>query len=347
MVAWRACGYAMPSLPLEVDVTAALAQHSQSLADDLYQFLRDLDPARWRDDAEAAARLRLGDLRARIGAFIDEVDADPRNASFGAVAQRLDELRARIDHAFDDVEQAEPGRLRSAWNTFRLEVQPAYEQLAASLAPLDIHARSLRPTNYARSVYHALSGLFVVFLVEAVLPAGWLLPVAAAFTAMAWTMELSRRRWSWVNTLLMGLFKHFAHPHEAWRVNSSTWFTSALLVLSLTGRPVLISAALVVLALADPMAALVGRRFGTIPLVHGRSLQGTAAFVVTGAVGVLALLSLRYPALGLGPSLGLALGAGLGGGLAELFARRVDDNFAIPVSVAGVGMLVFWVADVL
>lgn len=321
-------------------MTLALSHDSQDLADDLYRFLRDLDPARWRDDAEAAVRERLEELRTRIAAFIDEVDADPRHAAFGAVRMRLEELRERIDQSFDDVESAEPGRLRAAWNAFRLDVLPAYEQLAASLKPLDIHARSLRPTNYARSVYHALSGLFAVVLVEAVLPGSWLLPIAAGCTALAWTLELSRRRWSWMNTLLMRLFKPFAHPHEAWRINSATWFTSALLVLAMIGEPVLISAALVVLALGDPIAALVGRRWGSISLANGRSLQGTAAFVVTGAIAVLALVALQYPTLGLGTALALAVGGSLAGGLAELFAQRVDDNFAIPVSVAGAGMAV-------
>jgi dolichol kinase len=322
-----------------VYVTADLAAHSQLLADDLHALLRGIDPVRWKDEAETAVREEIVTLRARMRTMIEAVEEDPANAAFAVVGQRLDEIGRLMDGAMPARGLAGQG-LRRAWNDYRLEIQPAYERLAATLKPLDIHVQSLRPTNYARNIYHAASGLFAVWLVDAVLPATWLLPVAVVLTVMAWTLELSRRRWSQINSLLMWAFRPFAHPHEAWRINSATWFTTALFVLALTGRPMVVAVALVVLALGDPAAALIGRRFGTVKLVNGRSLQGTLTFVVVGALASLALLAWRHPEVGPGPAVAMSLVGATAGAVAELFARRVDDNLAIPTAVAAALLVV-------
>ena len=89
-----------------------------------------------------------------------------------------------------------------------------------------------------------------------------------------------------------------------------------------------------VLAVADPMAALIGRRWGRTRLCQGRSLEGTAAFVVSGMIITMAVLAIFYPGLGLGAMLLTAFLASLTGGIAELVSGRLDDNFTIPLAAA-------------
>jgi dolichol kinase len=86
-----------------------------------------------------------------------------------------------------------------------------------------------------------------------------------------------------------------------------------------------------VLGFADPTAAIVGRRFGRVKLVNGRTLEGTITFFVVGvaaALGVVAWLPAPPP---VAVALALAAAAGVAGALAELFSRRIDDNFSIPI----------------
>jgi len=136
-----------------------------------------------------------------------------------------------------------------------------------------------------------------------------------------------------VNDALMRLFGPVAHPHEHYRVNSATWFATALLLLAAFFSPVAATLGVVVLAFGDPSAALIGRRFGRTRLRTGRSLEGTLAFVVAGLVpGFLALL-LTQP-IGIALALSLAAVGAVAGALTELFSSRVDDNFTIPVAVA-------------
>ena len=89
--------------------------------------------------------------------------------------------------------------------------------------------------------------------------------------------------------------------------------------------------AIAVLGLADPAAAVIGRRFGKHRLIHGRSLEGTITFVIVGFVAAFSvgLLHLAPPAAAVG-----ALGASLLGALAELTSRRIDDNLSIPLASA-------------
>ena len=136
-----------------------------------------------------------------------------------------------------------------------------------------------------------------------------------------------------VNALLMKLFGRVAHPHEHHRVNSSTWYVTALLLLAIFSPPLSSSIGVVVLAVADPAAAFIGRRYGTIRLCANRSLEGTLGFFATGLVSAFAVL------LALGPHpfasmLAVAAVAAAAGALAELLSTRLDDNFTIPVVVA-------------
>lgn len=317
-------------------MTHAIALDSQVLATDLYRFLREIDPACWRDGLESAAREQLVALRARSRAVLerfDAVEAASDEPAVGALRERVTDINMLLEEAVP-ARGLPVERVRSAWNDFRLEVVPAYERLAAALKPLDVHVPSLRPTNYFRNAYHVASGLGVIALVHHVLPPAYLLPVAVVFAALAWIFEGSRRVWPGINRVLMFVFSKVAHPHEAFRVNSATWFASAMLLLAAIGDPVVITVALVTLAVGDPVAALVGRRYGTVKLVHGRSLQGTLAFVSVAFIAALAGLSLYFPSMAPGHRVALAAMGAVAGALAELFARRIDDNLAIPAAAA-------------
>jgi dolichol kinase len=97
------------------------------------------------------------------------------------------------------------------------------------------------------------------------------------------------------------------------------------------------------LAFADPMAAIIGRRFGRIRLVNGRSLEGSLTFIVTGFVAAITVLAIYYPEVSWGAKAALALGGAIPSAVAELVSRRIDDNLSIPLSAgAGALAMVYW-----
>ncbi len=133
----------------------------------------------------------------------------------------------------------------------------------------------------------------------------------------------------------MKVFGLVAHPHEHQRVNSATWYATALVLLAALGSPLQAALGVVVLGVGDPVAGYVGRRFGRVRLVNGRSLEGSLGFAVSAtAAAWAAALAFSGGALGLLPALAVAAGAAVAGAAAELVSRRLDDNFTIPLAAA-------------
>ncbi len=287
----------------------------------LHGVLSDIDPARWKDDAAAALKARLHELQERL-------KASPRLAQMSAA---LSSALAELDGPMADA--------KARWLELKQRVQPAYEATAARLRAERVNVPSLRPTNYARNVFHVFSAAIAVVTIELLQSPTAILIIALSWAAFCWTCEIGRRRSAAMNRALMRFFAPVAHPHETFRVNSATWYSTALVGLALTRSSALCVLAVAVLGVGDPIAALIGKRFGKVKLLHGRSLEGSLAFLVSAWTVAFALLFAFH---GLTPSRALATaGAGaFAGALAELLSTRVDDNLSIPLCAALGGALV-------
>ena len=227
----------------------------------------------------------------------------------------------------------------SRWQRVRKQLGSAYEALSKQLASEQVTLPQLRPQNHARSITHVLMGSGSLLLVEYVLSDAQRIWIPGAVCLWAWTMEISRRRSTRVNALLMRVFRAIAHPREAMHVNSSTWYTTALTVLGIAFAKPLCAIAVAVLALADPAAAYVGRAYGRTKLVHGRSLEGTLTFFAVAALTSFAVLSFWHGNWDVSLRIAVSLTAAFGAALAELFSRKIDDNLSIPLVAAGCGWL--------
>jgi dolichol kinase len=282
----------------------------------LHDVLSEIDGAAWR--AESAARLtpKLHELRASL-------EQKPDHA---ALAQTLGNAIPSLDDR------------SSTWLAFKQKMQPHYINLAKRLRDASIHVPSVRPTNYARTLMHLVSAVVAVVVVEFSPSPVVALAIAAAWASLVWFFEITRRLDPRVNVSLMKFFGKVAHVHEAQRVNSATWYATALVILALTQSKILCITGIAALGIGDPTAATIGRRWGRIKLFHGRSLEGTVAFFLSATVAAWALLVCFHPTVGFGVSLVMAASSGLVGATAELFSVRVDDNFSIPLcSGAAVG----------
>lgn len=204
-----------------------------------------------------------------------------------------------------------------------LAFQPSEE---ASAAP-----SPARPANLRRSLFHVASGLFALGLIRLLPTRGWLIAAAASFAVFAWSCEIARRQSPAVNARLMRLFAPIAHANEHHEVNSSTWYITALILLAIFAPLGAAEVGVIVLAFADPAAGFIGRRFGKIRIRAGRSLEGTAAFVVAGTLAAGAWLTFAHH-LPLSSALVMALAGAVAGAVAEIVVTKLDDNFSIPVA---------------
>ncbi len=287
--------------------------------------LVDADSSAWRAE-------RADELRRRVVAAVAAVRERLRDRTEPPLRGVEPTSRARTESLVATMERALPAEsTRARWAVFVGVVHPKYEALVEAL-PADVVPSAVRPTNYSRSLLH-LGSAAVGLVAVALIPShAVVLLIAVAFATYAWTMEIGRRFSPRMNEWLMRIYGPVAHPHERNRINSGTWYASALVILAIFMTRPATMASLAVLGVADPVAALVGRRWGRHRLRAGRSLEGTVAFAVSGAlVAALALLA----AGGLsGMEVALfALLAGVVGAIAELVTTRLDDNLTIPVAV--------------
>jgi dolichol kinase len=199
---------------------------------------------------------------------------------------------------------------------------------------LNAHRAGTRPANHTRSLVHALNGILALVILQAFLTPASMIAISLVFCLWAWSMEIGRRRSPAVNAFLMKVFGPIAHPHETHKINSATWYCTALLALSLTASPMACSLAIIVLGVGDPAAAFIGRRWGRTRLATGRSLEGAMGFVGFATVAAMTTLAVYYPQLGIGEMVALSLAAAIAGAVAELLTATLDDNLVIPLAAA-------------
>lgn len=296
------------------------------LADHVYELLVSLDPARFGADATERCRALLAQAYAGGAAMLAAWSADP------AVAPR----DARLVDAVDGLVRVIPAPETvgpSDWQALRDALWRAYEALAGALRDEGVAAPRLRPTNWARSAVHLGAGVAALFAFELVLTPQTAVMAAAAWVAWAWSLELGRKRWPRLNELCMRAFGAIAHEQERTRVNSATWLGTALLVLTLTIPDHRGLLGLVAISVGDPFAGAVGRRYGRTKGLHGRSIEGSAAFATATLLAGLAYLRVFHPELGGAATLGLAAVAAVVGAVVEHVIVGVDDNLAVPLAV--------------
>ncbi len=301
------------------------------------QLSQELDALAARSDAAqaevvASVRARLAALTARLREFMAAVEREGGQRR-EALAARLRDLRTVVERV--DAAVAVPAEFLVPRDLLA-EASAACGALAEALR--EPVPRPARPVNHARSVAHVASGTATLFLLHALPGRAWTIAASGAFAALAWTLEISRARSARVNAVLMRVLAPIAHPHEWTRVNSSTWYCTALFTLAIVcARPACV-AGVAVLALADPAAGFVGRRWGRTRIRHGRSLEGSLAFVVAGTVAAALALTL-FERVPVGTAVLQAAAAALAGALAEIVSSKLDDNLTIPLAAGAAATL--------
>ncbi len=156
-----------------------------------------------------------------------------------------------------------------------------------------------------------------------------LLPLAL----IAITIDFSRRFIPQLNNLINHFIGHMMRDEEK-ELFAFSGATNMLIAASLTvaifnqGIAIL---ALSILMISDSFAAIVGRKFGKIRLVSGKSLEGSLSFAAS-AIMVYYFFKICYHYT---LPLDLSLLAIFVATIAELFAKKIhlDDNFIIPLVI--------------
>jgi dolichol kinase len=188
----------------------------------------------------------------------------------------------------------------------------------APLSPTD--AMRARDGEAPRKLIHVALSI-VAAAVAAFLPHVAAATVLASATFIALSIEAARRWSGSFGARFTDLVGPMLRPREQHRLTGATTLAIGytLAVLVLPGWPAV--GGILVAGVADPAAALVGRRFGRHRYRGGKSVEGSAAFLATAFATILAL-----------PGIGVVDAALVAMALTVLEAPTlpVDDNLYLP-----------------
>jgi dolichol kinase len=206
-------------------------------------------------------------------------------------------------------------------------VVPLGAQPTQGCSIMTTHARlPMERDELHRKIYHMLGGMLTPTL-YLFLERGLLLPLSAFFMVSVLGFEIVRLSFpafqAWVRATIPIQFKE----NEERGLSGQAWMQVGYFLVILLFPRELAILSMCFIALGDPVAALVGKRFGR------RRIPGTSKSV-EGSLACLAVCLMVGVALGaiiLGAPLVVIFAGVVSATLFELFTFRVDDNFLIPV----------------
>lgn len=314
---------------------------------ELHDFVSNIQKPNFKDDKWKTSMLEFCDELTVKMNEIHQVLSEKREEYSGS----LEEISLQLkDYAEELKTRPNVKKLQNLYG----RLSSNYEELVVHLQDLKMaglqkvtHHTHLKPTNYARSIFHMIMGLTGVLMYQFVLTktqAVWILgTLAVTFVSLEISRRFSKR---WNDFLVDKAFGIIARPFERHRTVGATWYLAALgLITPFFPKPAVLIAVLI-LGFSDPMASIIGKRFGSKKLFHDKSYAGTIAFFVTGVLVSMLYLGLAMPQVSFALALLLSALIALTGTITELFSSRIDDNFSIPVACTVAGSILLWIGNV-
>ena len=174
-----------------------------------------------------------------------------------------------------------------------------------------------------RRVFHVLTTAALALMALG-LDSEVMIIITGSLTGVAIALEVGRWRLPALNGWFQARFRVLMKQSESSQVLGSTYMAAASLIVFLFFEKELAILALLYIAVGDPLAGVLGKRYGRVK-IGSKSVEGTLAFAVgAGAVGCALIAG------GLDVPYWVALGGAGIGALMELLPSPLDDNLTVP-----------------
>lgn len=181
-------------------------------------------------------------------------------------------------------------------------------------------------------MWHIFGGLSLA-MAGLLVPENIFLPALISATVAFLILELGRLKLPQVNRRFLTWFHPFLREKEASTLTGTAYLLVAAVIVFIFCDKSIAVVALTFVALGDPMAGMVGERWGK-PKMRGKSLVGSGACLLSCLVAGAILSAITHVALSL-----VVIGA-LCATLIEFLSLRINDNLTIPLVSGGAMMLV-------
>ncbi len=188
-----------------------------------------------------------------------------------------------------------------------------------------------------RRLFHMGSGVTVAFIYNFLLTHQQAVSILGTIACVLYIMEQVRINYPEFSGHFEQFSKYLLRAEEQLKESAGVPFVMGLLLTILSFPKPIAVVSILTLAIADPLSALIGIKYGRLRVVAHKSLEGSGAFFI-GCFAATALVFLGY-APTTGTALGLAFFVAFTVGVFEMVPIRLDDNLTIPLFTAAVTWL--------
>lgn len=180
-----------------------------------------------------------------------------------------------------------------------------------------------------RRLFHMGSGVTVAFIYNFLLTHQQAVSILGTIACVLYILEQVRINYPEFAGNFEQYSKYLLRAEEQLKESAGIPFVMGLLLTILSFPKPVAVVAILTLAVADPLSALIGIRYGRIRVVAHKSIEGSAAFFV-GCFLATTLVFMGY-APTTGTALGLAFFVAFTVSVFEMVPIRLDDNLTIPL----------------
>jgi dolichol kinase len=207
--------------------------------------------------------------------------------------------------------------------------KPAIRSVQKTVLSIDRSSSHVR-----RKLYHMAMGLFCFALYAFVLSRGQALAVLGVVGGILVGVDIFRFRYPALNVATLRVFGSVMRREELKSITANSFFILGLFIIVLFfSKPIVLLSA-IYLAIGDPLAALVGTRYGRhyfpIKSLAKKSFEGSGANFAACSLATWCVATFIFnvpPAA----AIPFALIGGAVSAVSELIPFPINDNFTIPV----------------
>jgi len=190
-----------------------------------------------------------------------------------------------------------------------------------------------------RRLFHCSMGIGVGLIYQFFLTHSRAIYILGTFACLVYILEQIRISYPELSNKIGIINKYMFRAEEQLKESAGVPYVMGLLLTLISFPKVVALVAIYTLAVADPMSAIIGIKYGKTKIVSHKSLEGSLAFfIATFVVSFLVFLwwtnSLMLGTITAASFLIALIASGF-----EMIPLRLDDNLTIPLFTAGLTLL--------
>ncbi len=192
-----------------------------------------------------------------------------------------------------------------------------------------------------RRLFHCSMGLSVGLVYQFLLTHSRAIYILGFCACIVYILEQVRVNYPELSSKIKLINKYIFRAEEQLKESAGVPYVMGLLLTLISFPKVIALVAIYTLAVADPLSAIIGIRFGKKKISENKSFEGSGAFFLSSFIITFLVFFWwsSYLEIMLGPLLLLSFLVAICTTLFELIPLRIDDNLTIPLFTAGTTLL--------